>query len=85
MVWNLLLQDGSEGPSLIDYSVTQKSRLSPTLLLMAHSKNQLQSKLQLPVGARRVADSARGWRADCRVGVAELRAIENVVTLRAKL
>jgi len=28
----------SEGPSLIDYSVTQQSRLSPTLLLMAHSE-----------------------------------------------
>lgn len=40
MVWNLLLQDGSEGPSLIDYSVTQKTRLSPPLLLMAHSKDE---------------------------------------------
>ena len=45
VVWNLLLQDGSEGPPLIDYSVTQKSRLSPALLLMAHLKRQLQSKL----------------------------------------
>src|SRR5437764_4205826 len=32
---------GSEGPPLIDYSVTQKSRLSPALLLMAHSETQL--------------------------------------------
>src|SRR5437773_11266904 len=39
VVWNPLLQDDSEGPSLIDYSVTQKSRLSPTLLLVAHAES----------------------------------------------
>src|SRR5215469_15542213 len=31
-------RDGSEGPSLIDYSVMHKSRLSPALLLMAQLK-----------------------------------------------
>jgi hypothetical protein len=45
VVWNLLLQDGSEGPPLIDYSVTQKSRLSPPLLLMAHLEIQLHMQL----------------------------------------
>ena len=29
-------ETNAPGPSLIDYSVTQKNRLSPTLLLMAH-------------------------------------------------
>src|SRR5438046_2170070 len=57
-VWNPLLQDDSEGPSLIDYSVTQKSRLSPTLLLMAHLKDVLQCKLHNPGTAR----SGTGWR-----------------------
>jgi hypothetical protein len=46
VVWNL--QDGSEGPPLIDYSVTQKSRLSPPLLLMAHLKIELHSQLDDP-------------------------------------
>src|SRR5581483_5204773 len=50
VVWNLLLQDGSEGPPLIDYSVTQKRRLSPPLLLMAHSEMNLQRKLDLAPG-----------------------------------
>lgn len=55
MVWNLLLQDGSEGPPLIDYSVTQKSRMSPALLLMAHPKLRIakgvsQTELALRLG-----------------------------------
>lgn len=41
VVWNLLLLDGSEGPSLIDYAVTQRSRLSPTPLLVAHAETKL--------------------------------------------
>ena len=45
VVWNPLLQDDSEGPSLIDYSVTQK--VVTDFLLVAHLELKLQSKLHL--------------------------------------
>jgi hypothetical protein len=45
VVWNPLLQDDSEGPTLIDYTVTQTSRLSPTRLLVAHLEKDLHGKL----------------------------------------
>ena len=50
VVWSLLLQDGSEGPAFINYTVTQTRRLSPARLLVAHLENQLQTELNLPGG-----------------------------------
>src|SRR5438477_12826962 len=40
------------GPERLDYSVTQKSRLSPALLLMAHLKVKLQRQLHSAISAR---------------------------------
>src|SRR5581483_6145794 len=95
VVWNLLLQDGSEGPPLIDYSVTQKRRLSPPLLLMAHSERQFQRELDharirdRPFSIESAAsgcDRPKQSRiTQTGIGLAEIRMIENIEELRTEL
>src|SRR6187200_967690 len=69
----------------------RKSRLSPTLSLMAHSKIQLQAKLNLPgCPLERDGRSGRCDAPECRapdspVWVIELRRIQQVEELRSKL
>src|SRR5581483_6364196 len=95
VVWNLLLQDGSEGPPLIDYSVTQKRRLSPPLLLMAHLEDELHGKLQLPwaaVAKRIAVCDIHGTRNRTERGAvhrhirqSKIRVIENIEELSTEL
>src|SRR5581483_2874789 len=87
VVWNLLLQDGSEGPPLIDYSVTQKRRLSPPLLLMAHSKAELHCQLNLPHRriVKQARDDARACGADRRAWARKLGPVESIKHLDFEL
>jgi len=47
VVGSLLLQDGSEGPAFINYTVTQTRHLSSARLLVAHSEYELERELNL--------------------------------------
>jgi hypothetical protein len=56
------VQGGSDGPSFIDYTVTQKPSV-PERLLMAHLERELQTELY-PARASRTDL----WAAGCNVG-----------------
>src|SRR5215469_6519411 len=68
----------------MDNSVTQKSRLSPPLLLMAHSEKEFQGELDVAAEAG-AADHAEGRRAEGTTRCTKRRGIGEIEGLGAKL
>src|SRR5437867_12077563 len=76
--------------SFISFSIMQKSRLSPTLLLVVHSELQLQRELDLPRGRSGIGnDAARGAVVGALennfIRIAEIRLIQNIERRGAEL
>src|SRR5579885_1429748 len=88
---NVSLKGGAGGPTLIKCSVMRKEPSAAALSLMAHSKIQLYSKLNF---ARRALEQGRiacagdprnARETDLRIRIIELRRVEQVERLGAKL
>src|SRR2546428_7606179 len=78
------------GKPRLNSTVIQKSRLSPALLLVAHSEQQLQRELDLPRGRCGVCDDpARGAVVGALennlIRVREIGVIQNIEYLRTEL